>query len=90
MEGTPPEQMRMLKLDELHQFGLAHIDPVFDEKRVALRAAYFKITSAELRKREVAAEAHCDRLIGGLDKNRSDFLRLAIDCEPDFIRKGGP
>lgn len=94
MEATPPEQMRILKLSELYQFGLGRVDPVFDERRTALQASYFKLNSAEYRKRSAAAKAYCNnparyrKCSNQNDTCNFDFDAL-VNCESDFIRAGG-
>ncbi len=89
MEATPPEMMKMLTVKQLHSFGLLDRDPVYDEKDVASKAAYFGLTSAEFRKRSVEAAAYCRNkgVPNRLGTKDVDFDAL-MSCEPDYIRLG--
>ncbi len=96
MEATPPEAMRMLTLKELRSFGLVARDPVYDEKVVAGRAAYFGLTSSEYRKRSVEAKDYCSTQSFAKKPNLPkkglpdiDFDSL-LNCEPDYIKSGRP
>ena len=93
MEAVPPEEIRILQLTELRQFGLGKIDPALDEKRVAQQAATYNLTSAEFRRRSAAARSHCVQFPPGTNciKRPSvckvDLNLLAL-CEDNFIRAG--
>ena len=59
MEGTPPNQIKILSYDEMQRFGLVGSDPVWDEQQTARRAARFGLTSAEYRRREASSYERC-------------------------------
>jgi hypothetical protein len=88
MESTPPEQMKMLRINELNQVGLTRLDPVHEEKQVAQQAAYFGISSAEFRRRQAAARQHCALQDRARAAKLGTLGDLDFGCEPDFIRSG--
>jgi hypothetical protein len=91
MESIPPERMKLLSLREANSLGLSDTDPVHDEQQVAWYAARYKITSAEYRRRSVAAETYC------LEQDRKKVCRndgvncdfgYIWDCRMKFIQAG--
>lgn len=59
MIAIPPENVRTLSKEEVARFRMIGDDPTSDEKRVAERAAFYNITSAEYRKRDIEASDKC-------------------------------
>lgn len=60
--NTPPEKVRWLSEKEQYEYGLVE-DPVADEIDVARAAAYYRLTSAEYRKRYNEALDRCDTVL---------------------------
>ena len=92
MEAVPPEGMKMLTLKEANALGLSDTDPVYEEQQVAWHAARYKITSAEYRKRSVAAESYCieqDRKKVCAKGDIDCAFGYIFDCRMKFIQSGG-
>ena len=61
MLSIPPDQMKVLSLDELYAFRLAGQDATFEEMSIAEQAYLFGLSSAEYRKRDANVNSACGR-----------------------------
>jgi ATP-dependent protease ClpP protease subunit len=59
MMTTPPNEIKYLNLEERKNFGLYGADPSWDEKRNAILASYYGLTSSEYRKLNAIASQTC-------------------------------
>jgi hypothetical protein len=90
MLTTPPEQVKWLSEQDLQNYGLGFLDPVYVETVSIVESKRYNITASEYRRRNSAALTACVSSLSADDRlGILDGIHRS-DCTKDIISGGKP